>query len=43
MDVGQPKDYLIGIQLYLGHLAKHSPSELAKGDDFVGPVLMVLI
>ncbi|KAL9559300.1 mannose-1-phosphate guanyltransferase [Mucor bainieri] len=30
MDVGQPKDYLTGTCLYLSHLAKNKPQELAN-------------
>lgn len=40
MDVGQPKDYLTGIGLYLTSLAKQNPALLATGDNFSGHVLV---
>lgn len=40
MDVGQPKDYLIGLGLYLKSLEERSPQMLASGEDYVGPVLV---
>lgn len=43
MDVGQPKDFLIGIGLYLSHLAKTSPKDLAQGEHIVGNVLIVSV
>ncbi|KAI6175720.1 Mannose-1-phosphate guanylyltransferase [Aphelenchoides bicaudatus] len=42
MDVGQPKDFLKGMKLYLNHVSK-TPElsvQLAKGDNIVGPVLV---
>ena len=36
MDVGQPKDYLIGVRLYLASLEKKNPSMLPRGDQYVG-------
>lgn len=39
-DVGQPKDYLIGQGLCLGHLRETQPEELASGDNFVGNVIV---
>jgi len=41
MDVGQPKDFLIGIGLYLNHVAKTDASKLAIGPHIVGNVLIV--
>ncbi len=41
MDVGQPKDYLIGIGLYLNHVSKSDPKSLFKGEGVVGNVLVV--
>lgn len=38
MDVGQPKDYLIGIGLYLDSLEKKG--HLPKGDNIIGNVLI---
>jgi mannose-1-phosphate guanylyltransferase len=40
MDVGQPKDYLIGIGLYLSSLKQHKPELLRSGTGFIGPVLV---
>ena len=40
MDVGQPKDYLTGVGLYLTSVHKKSPSNLSTGTDFVGHVLV---
>jgi len=36
MDVGQPKDYLTGLELHLASLRKYSPGDLASGPQFVG-------
>ncbi|KAI9101389.1 nucleotide-diphospho-sugar transferase [Phlyctochytrium arcticum] len=36
MDVGQPKDYLLGTGLYLTSLSKTDPSRLASGPAFTG-------
>jgi hypothetical protein len=41
MDVGQPKDYLLGIGLYLSSLKTGSPELLATGKGIVGPVMIV--
>ena len=41
MDIGQPKDFIAETNLYLNHLRQNEPSELATGDAFVGPVLVV--
>jgi len=43
MDVGQPKDYLIGIGLHLAHVSKTQPQLLAQGEGIVGHVLVVRI
>jgi len=42
MDVGQPKDFLTGLSLYLGYHEDRvdSPVILAKGAGFFGPVLV---
>ena len=40
MDVGQPKDYLTGVGLYLSSVHKKSPKTLATGASFVGHVLV---
>lgn len=40
MDVGQPKDYLIGIGLYLRSLASKNDKLLPNGESFVGNVLI---
>lgn len=36
MDVGQPKDYLTGVGLYLRALERKSPEQIPKGEQFVG-------
>lgn len=43
MDVGQPKDYLLGVGLYLAHLGAKHGEQLAKGEHIVGNVLIVRI
>ena len=41
MDVGQPKDYLLGLNLHLASLRASKPAELAGGGaGFVGNVLL---
>ncbi|KAJ3701135.1 hypothetical protein LUZ61_004840 [Rhynchospora tenuis] len=40
MDIGQPRDYITGLRLYLDSLRKNSPSKLAKGVHIVGNVLV---
>ncbi|KAH0455018.1 hypothetical protein IEQ34_016942 [Dendrobium chrysotoxum] len=40
MDIGQPKDYIIGLRLYLDSLRKKSSSKLAVGSNIVGNVLV---
>lgn len=41
MDIGQPKDYIKGMGMYLEHLKNSKPEMLAAGDAFVGNVLVV--
>lgn len=41
MDVGQPKDFITGNQLYLDYLRKSDASQLAKGENILGNVLIV--
>ncbi|XP_071452161.1 mannose-1-phosphate guanyltransferase beta-A [Hetaerina americana] len=40
MDVGQPKDFLTGMCMYLGHLRQKEPSKLYSGEGVVGNVLV---
>nr|ACK87007.1 GDP-mannose pyrophosphorylase [Carica papaya] len=40
MDIGQPKDYITGLRLYLDSLRKTSSSKLATGSHIVGNVLV---
>lgn len=40
MDIGQPKDYIIGLRLYLDSLQKKSSSKLARGSHIIGNVLV---
>ncbi|XP_071710432.1 mannose-1-phosphate guanylyltransferase 1-like [Rutidosis leptorrhynchoides] len=40
MDIGQPKDYITGLRLYLDSLRKKSSSKLAKGAHIIGNVLV---
>lgn len=40
MDVGQPKDYLAGLRLYLDYVKRHSPLALAAGQHIIGNVLV---
>lgn len=40
MDIGQPKDYITGLRLYLDSLRKKSSSKLASGVHIVGNVLV---
>uniref|UniRef100_A0A0M3HSE2 mannose-1-phosphate guanylyltransferase n=1 Tax=Ascaris lumbricoides TaxID=6252 RepID=A0A0M3HSE2_ASCLU len=40
MDVGQPKDFLTGMRLYLKHLREKSPSKLTEGDNIQGNVMV---
>ena len=41
MDVGQPKDFLTGMCLYLNSLKEKKSAELAMGPGIVGNVIMV--
>ena len=43
MDVGQPKDFLIGMCMYLAHLRQTVPESLHNSDDIVGNVIVVRI
>ena len=40
MDVGQPRDYLTGLTLYLASLRARFPERLAAGPGIVGNVLI---
>jgi len=40
MDVGQPKDFLAGMGLYLHYLKQHGDSKLSAGPGIVGPVMI---
>ncbi|KAG1365808.1 Mannose-1-phosphate guanylyltransferase 1 [Cocos nucifera] len=40
MDIGQPRDYITGLRLYLDSLRKKSPYKLAAGPHIVGNVLV---
>ncbi|XP_008803133.1 probable mannose-1-phosphate guanylyltransferase 1 [Phoenix dactylifera] len=40
MDIGQPRDYITGLRLYLDSLRKKSPYKLAVGAHIVGNVLV---
>jgi mannose-1-phosphate guanylyltransferase len=40
MDVGQPKDFLAGTELYLRHVNEVNPDSLRSGEGFMGPVLV---
>ncbi len=40
MDIGQPKDYVVGVQLYLKSLEIKSSDMLAKGPNIKGNVLI---
>ena len=41
MDVGQPKDFLTGMCLYLSSLKQKAPEKLFDGEGIVGNVLIV--
>lgn len=43
MDVGQPKDYLTGMGLYLNYVRHANPERLAQNSSVVGNVLLVSI
>jgi len=40
MDIGQPKDFLAGLTLYLGAMEERAPSNCASGEGIVGPVII---
>ncbi|KAM0941377.1 putative nucleotidyltransferase [Dioscorea sansibarensis] len=40
MDIGQPKDYITGLKLYLNSLRKKSSRELANGSHIIGNVIV---
>uniref|UniRef100_A0A3Q3X7A8 mannose-1-phosphate guanylyltransferase n=1 Tax=Mola mola TaxID=94237 RepID=A0A3Q3X7A8_MOLML len=40
MDIGQPKDFLTGMCMYLQSLRQHSPERLRTGPTFLGNVLV---
>lgn len=40
MDIGQPRDYITGLRLYLASLRNREPSKLAVGPNIVGNVLV---
>lgn len=40
MDIGQPKDYISGLRLYLDSLRKKSSPKLASGFHIIGNVLV---
>ena len=41
MDVGQPKDYLTGMSLYLNYVRYSNPDRLSREISTVGNVLVV--
>lgn len=43
MDIGQPKDFLKGMTLYLSFLRQSAAQRLAEGNGFVGNVLVVSV
>jgi hypothetical protein len=43
MDVGQPKDYLIGMSLYLNYVRHSNAERLSRENGTVGNVLLVQI
>ena len=43
MDVGQPKDFLTGMVLYLHHLREEEPTLLREGPGIIGNVLVVSV
>jgi mannose-1-phosphate guanylyltransferase len=40
MDIGQPKDYLTGLTLYLEHLKEHNSDKLSTGPNIMGNVII---
>jgi len=43
MDVGQPKDFLTGMCLFLSDMRQKSPGSLHQGPGVVGSILVVSI
>jgi hypothetical protein len=43
MDVGQPKDFVLGLTLYLPHLMATEPNLFPKHEGLIHPVLVVRI
>ena len=43
MDIGQPKDFLTGMCMYLTSLKQKTPEKLYKGSEIVGNVLVVSV
>lgn len=41
MDIGQPRDFLKGMCMYLQSLRQHAPERLRTGPGFLGNVLVV--
>ena len=41
MDVGQPKDYLLGMSLYLSAVHNAQPTDLHSGPGIIPPVMVV--
>lgn len=41
MDIGQPKDFLTGMCMYLQSLRQRAPERLHTGSGFLGNVLVV--
>lgn len=41
MDIGQPKDFLTGMCMYLQSVRQHTPERLRTGPGFLGNVLVV--
>jgi mannose-1-phosphate guanylyltransferase len=41
MDIGQPKDFLTGMCMYLQSVRQHTPDRLKTGPGFLGNVLVV--
>ena len=42
MDVGQPKDFVIGSTLYLDHVSKTKPEMLCKHESCIGMNLCIV-
>lgn len=43
MDIGQPKDFLLGSSLYLDYLRQTNPKMLTSDENTIGNVLIVII